>query len=103
MVDELGGVERAIAHAADRAELKAGEYEVLTLPPPRTLADFFGGGDGADAAAPGSIPLVKVDPTSLFAQLAPGARRTLGQHVWLLRLLEDRPVTLIAPFVVTTR
>ncbi|HEV2295704.1 MAG TPA: signal peptide peptidase SppA [Tepidisphaeraceae bacterium] len=101
MVDELGGVEQAIAYAADRADLKAGGYDVRVVPAPRTLADFFGGGEGPEAAA-GNLPVVKLDPTSLFAQLAPGVKRALGQHVWLMRLLEDRPVTLMAPFVITT-
>ena len=102
MVDELGGVEKAIAYAADRADLKAGAFDVRIVPAPRTLADFFGGGgEGPDAAA--KLPAVSVDPTSLFAQLAPGIRKALGQHVWLVQLLEDRPVTLMAPFVITTK
>ena len=102
MVDELGGVEKAIAYAADRADLKAGDFDVRVLPAPRTLADFFGGGSGGPEAA-AKVPAAKVDPTSLFAQLTPGIRKALGQHVWLMRLLEDRPVTLMAPFVVTTK
>jgi protease-4 len=102
MVDELGGVEKAIAYAADRVDLKAGAYDVRIVPAPRTFADFFGGGGDAEAAA-NVIPTVKVDPTSLFAQLAPAAKRALSQHVWLMQLLEDRPVTLMAPFVITTR
>jgi protease-4 len=104
MVDELGGVEQALAYAADRADLKAGDYDVRVIPAPRTLADFFGGdgGEGPQAAA-NMIPTLKVDPTSLFAQLTPGVKRALGQHVWLMRVLEDRPVSLMAPFVITTR
>lgn len=103
MVDELGGVEKAIAHAADRADLKSGDYDVRVVPAPRTFADFFGGGDGGAEAAARMIPTVKLDPTSLFGQLAPGVKRALGQHVWLMRLLEDRPITLMAPFVITTK
>lgn len=102
MIDELGGVEKAIAYAADRVDLKAGDYDVRIVPAPRTFADFFGGGGDTEAAA-SLIPTVKVDPTTLFAQLAPGVKRALGQHVWLMRLLEDRPVTLMAPFVITTK
>lgn len=102
MVDELGGVEKALAYAADRADLDLGDYDVRTIPAPRTLADFFGGGGGGPEAAIGA-PTVKLDPTSLFAQLTPGVKRALGQHVWLMRLLEQRPVTLMAPFVITTR
>jgi protease IV len=103
MVDELGGVEKAIGYAAKRADLKAGAFDVRIVPAPRTLADFFGGGSADDPEAAAKIPSVKVDPTSLFAQLAPGVRKALGRHVWLMQLLEDRPVTLMAPFVITTR
>ncbi len=49
------------------------------------------------------IPSVKLDPASLFSQLAPGVKRALSQHVWLMQLLEDRPVALMAPFVITTK
>ena len=51
MVDELGGIEDAVQYAAGEAELKAGEYEVRTIPAPRTLADFFGGAVRRDIAA----------------------------------------------------
>jgi hypothetical protein len=30
-------------------------------------------------------------------------RKAFGQHVQLLHLLEQRPVTLVAPFVITVR
>lgn len=104
MVDELGGVENAIAYAADRADLKAGDYDVRTIPRPRTLADFFGGGSGVEPETVANlIPSVKLDPASLFSQLAPGVKRALSQHVWLMQLLEDRPVALMAPFVITTK
>ena len=101
MVDELGGVEKAIAYAADRADLKEGEFDVRTLPAPRTLADFFGGG-GGEAATP-IRPSVKIDPTSLFAQLSPSVKRALVQHVRLMQILEDRPVALMAPFIISVR
>ena len=70
------GLMFAIAYAADRADLKEGAYDVRTLPAPRTLADFFGGG-GDEAATP-IRPSVKIDPTSLFAQLAPSVKRALA-------------------------
>jgi protease-4 len=102
MVDELGGVERAIAYAADRADLKEGAYDVRTLPAPRTIADFFGGGSDDEAATP-IRPSVKIDPSSLLAQLSPSVRRALVQHVRLMQILEDRSVALMAPFVISLR
>src|SRR5206468_8117513 len=51
MVDEIGGIDAALAYTARRANLKEGAYDVRILPPSRTLADYFGGG-GSDAAMP---------------------------------------------------
>src|SRR5690606_13086537 len=42
MVDRLGGIEAALAHAAGEVGLQRGEYEVKVLPAPRTLADLLG-------------------------------------------------------------
>src|SRR5262249_25759817 len=55
MVDEIGGTQAAINFAADQAGLKNGEFDVRSLPAPRTLADYiYGGGsdDDADARVP---------------------------------------------------
>src|SRR5688572_30707871 len=52
MVDEIGGIQDAIAHAAEDADLAAGEFDVRVLPPARTLADFFGGGGHEQTASP---------------------------------------------------
>ena len=45
MVDEIGGLEKAIAFAADQGDLVKGQYDVRVLPAPKTLADLFAGGD----------------------------------------------------------
>src|SRR2546423_3945368 len=41
MVDEIGGVQNAIAHAANKAGLHAGQFDVKILPQPRTLAELL--------------------------------------------------------------
>src|SRR5262249_51539952 len=64
MVDEIGGIDSALKFAAQRANLKEGAYDVRILPPPRTLADFFGGG-GDDALMP-FRPQVTVAPDSML-------------------------------------
>src|SRR5260221_96064 len=68
MVGELGGMEDAIQYAAGKADFKAGEYDVRTIPAPRTLADFFGGGgggdDGSEAAANFLKPKIEISPDS---------------------------------------
>jgi protease-4 len=119
MVDELGGTDDAIAYAAKRANLDPGEYEIRTIPGRRTLADLFGGGsDGPDASAGaddddtrfpfklgGSASLVNITvaPDSILNVLAPDLRKQIGQQIQFLQLLQQRPVVLMSPFVVTVK
>ncbi|CAN5384157.1 hypothetical protein BH09PLA1_BH09PLA1_24970 [soil metagenome] len=104
MVDELGGTQAAIEYAAAKAHLEPGEYEVRTIPGPRTLADFFGVRDGSEAAWPFRPNVqVNVGADALLEALAPQMRRSLTQQVQMLQLLQQRPIVLMSPFTVTTR
>ena len=105
MVDELGGVQQATVYAANRAGLKPGEYDVRVLPPPRTFADMFAAGQDAEMPVESLVPGlgVRVSADSLFHALGPSAQRVLGQQIVMLQLLQQRPVALVAPFVVTVR
>lgn len=110
MVDELGGLETAIAHAAEKAGLKPEEAHIKTLPAPRTLADLFAGGGprvqsgiagGVNpamlaAAAQSASPL-----DAMLLQLPPQVRKSAAQQYRMMRLLERRPVVLMASFTVT--
>ena len=103
MVDELGGVEDAIIHAAKEAELKPGEYDVRTLPAPRTLADIFNGGsDGSDAAM-AFKPKIQLGLDALFGPLDPTTRRLITNQLRAAQMLQQRPVLLLAPYVVTIK
>jgi protease-4 len=99
MVDELGGVEDAIAYAAKEAELKPGEYEVRTVPAPRTLADIFSGGDGADAAMVFK-PKIQLGLDSLLSPLPASTRQLFLEQLHAAEMLQKRPILLLAPFVV---
>jgi protease-4 len=81
MVDEIGGIEAALADAAGRAKLAPGAFDVRVLP----------------------RPTVQVGETSLLRALDASTRRSLTQHLDMLRLLQDRPVVLVSPFTVTVR
>lgn len=100
MVDELGGIEAALKHAADKAGLDAGKYEVKTFPEPRTLADLLGG--GTEARLPFK-PSITVSPDSILFQIAPGLRKAVLQQAQMMKLLEKRAVVLMAPFTLTIR
>jgi protease-4 len=100
LVDEIGGVEEAIACAAKKGGLKDGEYDVRVLPQPKTLADLLMG-NGPDAAMPFKPTIEIKDP--LLRGLAPILRKSLGHELKMAELLQDRPVVLIAPFDVTIK
>ncbi|MBC7783569.1 MAG: signal peptide peptidase SppA [Burkholderiales bacterium] len=120
MVDELGGLATAITHAAGDADMEYGEYDVTVLPPPMTLADYISGRSDDDAAMPFSSPLIltsrsstpgvsaphvklEIKADSLLHSLPRNIRTSLSQQLDLMRILEDRPVALMAPFVMTTK
>jgi protease-4 len=103
MVDELGGIEKALQLAAEKAELKPGEYEVKVVPGTRTLADLLrGGAFGSDAAMP-FRPKVNLGEADLLSVLSPSAARLVKQQIQYIQLLQQRPVVLVTPFVMTLK
>jgi protease-4 len=107
MVDEIGGVQAAITHAANKAGLQNGQFDVKILPQPRTLAELLMGAAGAEASTP-IQPRVNVDVqlgelSAVLKSLDPTARKALAQQVRMAQILQRRPVALVAPFVVTVR
>lgn len=104
MVDQLGGIEDAITYAAKEADLKPGEYDVRTVPAPKTLADFFNGGgaEGPDAA---NIfrPKIQLSPDSVLHLLPSGLKHVAVQQLQMLQLLQRHPVILASPYVITVK
>jgi protease-4 len=101
MVDELGGLEKAIAFAAGKASLEASKFEVLTLPAPRTLADMLEGSK-TELASPVRIN-VQLSADSILLALPPAARKHVAQQLQFMKLLERRSVVLMTPFSVQVR
>jgi protease-4 len=105
MVDELGGVEDAIAYAAKEVDLKPGEYDVRTVPAPKTLADIFSAGAdpaSADTKLPFK-PKIEIGVDSLLRAMPPSMRRVVGLQLEMLEQLQRRPVILASPFILTVR
>ena len=103
MVDELGGIEDAIQYAAKESGLKAGEYDVRSIPAPRSLADMFSGGaDGPDAAMPFQ-PRIQISLDSILNAVSPSMRHLIGQQLQMVQLLQRRPILLAAPYVITIK
>jgi protease-4 len=103
MVDEIGGLDAALAFTADKVKLKRGEYDVRILPAPKTLADFFGmNGSGTEASLP-FAPKLAVAPDSMLRMLSPETDRLVMQQLAMIQLLQRKPYMLMTPFVMTTR
>jgi protease-4 len=104
MVDEIGGVEAAIGYAAGKAKMSKGQYDVRILPAPRTLADMFAGGSGAgNQAAFPFKPEIKISEDSILRTLSPTMRKSLSHQLQFMQLLQDRPVVLVSPYVITVK
>ena len=101
MVDELGGIEKALQYAADEASLKGGQYEVKVMPAPKTILDYLRGTD-PDARMP-LRPQMSVEGQLLFSAMPARAARMLRQQVQVLQLLQQRPVILVSPYVIGLR
>jgi protease-4 len=106
MVDEIGGINEAIADAAKKVGLKAGDYAVQVVPRPKTLSDFLNGtaddkGTGPQAQLPIRVDL-KLDTefSAALKALPPGVRSQLSRQIATIRLFNDRPVALVAPYSV---
>lgn len=104
MVDQMGGLTAAINVAAERVKLGKGEYDVTVLPAPMTFADMVSGGGGAEASLPFQPAIrINVKADGLANLLPPNVRTALGQQLQLMQILENRPVAVMAPFVITTK
>ncbi len=100
MVDELGGIEQALAHAAEEADLK-GEYRIKIIPQPKTLADMLMGNNDAEARMP--TPQMSLEGRLMLQVLPADTRRLLVQQLQVLQLFQRRPVALVAPFVISIK
>ena len=98
LVDEIGGLDKAIAYAAQEAELNEGDYEVKVIPQTRTFADLLHGSD-IDAKLP-IQPQIQISPDSILRTLSPQLGRLIRQQIQVLQLLQDRPVMLVSPYLV---
>jgi protease-4 len=95
LVDELGGLDRAVAIARQRAKIAAGaDVELVVYPPRTSLFDAL------------SHPLGQTDESSsslrsALALFAPSERRVMRQVLAPMRLLGRREPLALMPFVFT--
>ena len=102
MVDEIGGLDAAVTYAAGQVDLPADGYDVRMVPAPKTLADLLTGDAGPSAMA-AVQPKVELSPDSVLQALPADVRSMVGEQLQIMRLLQERPVVLAAPFVVRVK
>jgi ClpP class serine protease len=105
MVDEIGGINAAITYAANRSELKPGDYDVKVLPAPKTLADYLNGSAAAEheSAKLPIQPKIEIGTDSVLKMVPPSVRRALARQLQMAELLQEHPVILVAPYTVTVK
>jgi ClpP class serine protease len=101
LVDEIGGLQVALASAAGKVKLTEGNYDIRILPEPKTLADYLGMG-GVNESFP-FTPKVTISPESVVRVLPRTTRKMLEQQLQSFQLLQEHPVLLVSPVMVQIR
>lgn len=101
LVDEVGGLERAIADLAERVGLKEGEYDVVELPPPMSLAEYLDSLLGVSGGWIEEPRLWKEAGGWAWGMgwLGGRDRRQALEVLWGLSLLEREPVLALWPVI----
>jgi protease IV len=97
MVDAIGGLSDAIAHAAKDADLPPGSYDVRLVPAPRTLADYLTG----DVQSKLNLQPKMTAGDGLFDLLPADQRNALHEQISVLRVLQAHPVAVVCPYVIS--
>ncbi len=102
MIDQIGGVQAALDFAASKAKLEKGDFDIRVLPAPRSLGDLLSGVTGASATSP-IAPKMSIAEDSMLRLLSPTDRAAVMQQLQMVQLMQDRPVILAMPFVLTVK
>lgn len=106
MVDELGGIEHAIAFVAGQAGLEPGKYDIRVIPPTRSLMDLLRGDGDDEGPMETRLPLgamLRLSPDSVLRLLPPAQLRLVRQQLQAMQVLQSRPVMLMSPYVIFVR
>jgi protease-4 len=107
MVDEIGGLSEAIKHAAEEAQLE--EYDVKSIPGSYSLIDYISGNVDESMfeseIKSGARPRIRIEvkSDSVLQALPASARRMIGRQLQFMKMLEKRPVMLVAPYTIRVK
>lgn len=106
MADRVGGVDEALADLAKQLELTAGEYDVVNLPAPMSLNEYFGSLFGAQMSAPSMLSATPDAPAFLATArqlLGPVAWKSVSRSIRGMMMLQHEPVLLMMPTAIVVK
>jgi len=106
MADKVGGIRLAVADLAAQLDLERGDYDVLDLPRPLSLPEFFSDMFGAQARASGPASVTGETAATLTV-----LRELLGERAWRsvargldgMLLLRHEPVLTMMPAAIVIK
>lgn len=106
MADKIGGIRLAVTDLAAQLDLAPGQYDVLDLPRPMSLPQFFSDLFGARARL-GQMPMAAGEAGAALSIL----QRLLGERAWQsvarsldgMLLLRDEPVLTMMPAAIVIK
>ncbi len=103
LVDKLGGVEKTLADMASKAKLKPGEYDVVMMPEPMGMAEYF----EQMFSISKDLPTLNAEQAGVIAimkeALGPNAWPTVQTTLNGLSLLRNEPVLMLMPQAIVVR
>lgn len=93
MIDEIGGLDAALDAAAERANLKTGEYEVQTIPGPKSFAEMLMGDRET------RTPIQPAANLQLLHLLPEQLRAPILRQLALMDICRHQSIMLITPFI----
>ena len=105
LADRIGGVDQAVVDLAVQLELAEGEYDVIDLPAPMSLNEYFGSLFGAQAASPLALSVPEAPAFLATARelLGPAAWKSVSRSMRGLLMLQHEPVLLMMPTAIVVK
>ncbi|MEX0744425.1 MAG: signal peptide peptidase SppA [Phycisphaeraceae bacterium] len=99
LADKMGGLDEAIAAVADRSGLVEGQYDIVHLPPPMSLAAFMDDLFGVHASATQHAAMMQLGQQLL----GPDTWRSVQSVMHGMLQLRDEPALTLMPYVIVVR
>ncbi|MEM7627258.1 MAG: S49 family peptidase [Planctomycetota bacterium] len=105
MADRVGGVDEAVADLAAQLELSPGGYDVVDLPKPMSLNEYFSTLFGGQMSAPPTLASPEAPAFLATAKqlLGPAAWKSVSRSMRGMMMLQHEPVLLMMPTAIVVK